>query len=227
MKNLLCTVIFLMYTLNSVHSFHLDVATMSIGEWYQEITYPTYENKKTYCEKHGYNFHFCVESKDLSRPIPWTKIKIIQELFEDPEVEWVFWTDADSLIMNSKIKLKSLIDRGYDIIVASDNNGINTGQFFIRNCEWSRDFLARIYAKEQFIYHGWWEQMSIIDEFNNNEIDRSHCKITKQRFMNSYPPEYIGGNHEYWHKGDFILHFAGHRGQQLVDLINKYSKIAR
>ena len=211
--------------INPLFSTQIHVATMSIGEWYQEVTYPSYVNKLAYCEKHGYPFHAYTESMDESRPIPWTKIKIIQELFEDPEVKWVFWTDADSLIMNSDIKLSRFLDSKYDMITACDQSGINTGQFFIRNCEWSRDFLARIYAKEEFIFHGWWEQMSIMDEFAKNSKDRIHCKVLKQRLINSYASEVYKSPHQYWHEGDFIVHFAGVRGQDLINLMNKYSQM--
>lgn len=206
-------------------SVHIDVATMSIGERYQEITYPSYENKLKYCESHGYPFHVFTESLDESRPIPWSKIKIIEKLFENPDCEWVFWTDADSLIMNPKIKLNQFIDERYDMITASDFNGINTGQFFIKNCKWSHDFLARIYAKEQFINHGWWEQMSIMDEFFHNKKDRRHLKILNQRRLNSYAPELYDNKNIYWHTGDFIIHFAGVRDIQLRDFMLKYSQI--
>jgi mannan polymerase II complex MNN10 subunit len=206
---------------------NIDVATMAIGEWYQQVTYPSYINKAAYCQRHGYPFHYYIESLDTSRPIPWSKIKIIQELFEDPKVEWVFWTDADSLVMNSRLKLKYLLDDRFDMITASDNNNINTGQFFIRNCAWSKDFLARIYSKEQFINHEWWEQMSIMDEYANNAKDRKHIKILKQRAMNSYAQEVYSDDRGYYRTGDFIIHFAGQRGQTLIDLMNKYSAMAK
>jgi hypothetical protein len=199
---------------------------MAVGDQYRAITYPSYKNKLAYCQKHDYNFFFYTESLDESRPIPWSKIKIIQEIFQDHHPKWVFWTDADSLIMNPKIKLKDLIDNRYDMIVASDVCGINTGQFFIRNCKWSRNFLKRIYAKEQFINHGWWEQMAIMDELAHNENDMSHVKILPQRVMNSYPPNidrpWIVDEGTY-QKDDFIIHFAGLRGDVLRDMMIKYS----
>ncbi len=205
----------------------IDVATMSIGEWYQTATLPSHVNKESYCDRHGYHFHAYTESLDESRPIPWSKIKIIQQLFEDAEVKWVFWTDADSLIMNSDIKLKWFLDDRYDMICATDDEHLNSGQFLIRNCKWSKDFLARIYAKEEFINNGWWEQAAMIDEFAKNPKDRRRCKLLKQRAMNSISFEQCQGEHAYWHEGDFIVHFMGARGQQLVDLMQKYSAMAK
>lgn len=207
----------------------IDVATMSIGEWYQTATWPSYVNKQAYCEHHGYRFHAYTDSMDTSRPIPWSKVLIILEIMENPDCEWVFWTDADSLIMNSKIKLKWFLDERYDMIVASDFNGINTGQFFIRNCAWSKDFLARVYAKTEYINNGWWEQAAIMDLYDRDDDTRDckHIKVLKQRAMNSYVPEIYQDKNVYWHKDDFIIHFAGIRGQQMADLMQKYSKLAK
>lgn len=208
-------------------SSQIHVATMSIGEWYQQATQPSYDNKAAYCDKHHYPFHAYTESLDESRPIPWSKIKIIQELFENPACEWVFWTDADSLIMNSKVQLKHFIDERYDMIAAQDNGHLNSGQFFIRNCAWSKDFLARIYAKEEFIWNGWWEQTSMMDEFAKNKSDRKHVKYLAQRAMNSCAYEYCQLEDAYWHENDFIIHFMGSRGQTLVDMMNKYCQMAK
>ena len=224
---ILSTILAFYLSISSLFCHQIDITTMSIGDDYQVFTYPCYENKKAYCEKHGYNFHYYTESKDLSKPIPWTKVKIIQELFQDPNIEWVFWTDADSLIMNPDIRLESFIDRRYDMIVASDFNDINTGQFFIRNCKWSRDFLERVYTNEGFIDHGWWEQDSFIDLYYNNKKDRRHIKILSQRCMNSYDPDTFSDKKIAWKSGDFIIHFAGIKGQKLINLILKYSQMTK
>lgn len=206
----------------------IHVATMSVGDWYQQATYPSYPNKEAYCEKHGYAFHAYTESLDTSRPIPWSKVLIILEIFDKyPDCKWVFWTDADSLIMNSDVRLEDHIDQTYDMIAATDSGHLNSGQMLIRNCKWSKDFLSRIYAKEEFINNGWWEQSAMMDEFENNHRDRKHCKLLKQRSMNSTSFEQCQGENAYWHEGDFIIHFAGARGDFLVYLMRKYADISK
>jgi len=220
--------IFFAYLVNDfscIYADNISVCTMAIGEDYQRITYATTENKIRYCEKHNHRFIYLMHSMDTSRPIPWSKILLIKRTMMSKKVDWVFWTDADSLIMNDNIKLEDLIDNRYDMIVASDHSGINTGQFFIRNCRWSRGFLKRVYAMTQHINHGWWEQKAIMDLYEMNESDRKHIKILDQRVMNSYAPEIYPENQAY-HEGDFIIHFAGVRGQTLIDLIVKYNEIS-
>lgn len=208
-------------------SAKIAMCSMAIGDTYWEMMLPTYFNKAHYACHHQYDLYYLRESLDPSRPHPWSKIKLIQEVFEEDKYTWVFWTDADSFIMNFDVRLKMFIDGRYDMIVASDCNGINTGQFFIRDCKWSRDFLKRIYAKKEFIFHPWWEQMSIMDELAKNKKDRKHVKILPQRALNSYPPESTNDKNGIYKKGDFIIHFAGCRGEFLIDLIAKYGEIAR
>lgn len=209
-----------------VYAAQIHVATMSVGEWYQQATYPAFVNKTRYCAKHNYPFHFYTESLDTSRPIPWSKVLIILEIFEKhPECDYVFWTDADSLIMNDSIKLSRYIDKRYNIVSGTDFNGINTGQFLIRNCEWSKEFLLRVYANEKWINNGWWEQASVMDLLRNNHSDRKQVKLLKQRTMNSYAPDLYENRYVRYHEGDFIIHFAGVRGKALQDLMYKYYPI--
>lgn len=210
-----------------IQASNLTVATMVIGEEYGNMVLPGIPNKARYCRHHGYNFALFTETMDATRPIPWTKIKIIQYLFKNPKVKWVFWSDADSLFMNSHIKLKRFLDKRYDLILASDDNGINSGQFFIRNCEWSKKFLADVYNQEQFINHGWWEQKAIMHLYETKPKIHKHIKILPQRCINSYAPEVKSDPNMCWQEGDFILHFAGQKGQGLTDFMNKYSEMAK
>jgi hypothetical protein len=199
---------------------------MAIGKKYQKMTYPSFINKTVYCKLQGYPFHFYTESLDTTRPIPWTKVLIMLQIMEDPEVEWVFWTDADSLIMNPKIELTQFINNDYDMITASDENGINTGQFLMKNCEWSKNFLHRIYAMTEYIHDCWWEQRAITVQLANSHDDMSHVLVLEQREINSYAPEIFSNSSSAWQKGDFLIHFAGIHDQRLVGLMNKYSKLS-
>lgn len=199
------------------------MCSMAIGVEYQRTVAPAIASKAEYCRKQGYPFHNLTYTLDPNRPIPWSKILLVEKLLEDCETDWVFWSDADAIVMNKKIKLKRFVDENYDMIVGSDDNGINTGQFLMRNCEWSKDFLKRVYAKTEYIHHGWWEQKAIMDLYANNPEDKKHIKVLPQRDMNSYTPQH-GPIHGY-QKGDFIIHFAGIRGQDLINLIEKWSKL--
>jgi hypothetical protein len=184
---------------------NIIITTMSIGEEYINKTYLGIINKQNYANKYNYTFINYNYSLDANRPIPWSKILIIQKHLKD--AEWIFWTDADSLIMNDKIKIETLIDNNYNFILSRDFNNYNTGQFLIKNCDWSFDFLDRVYKKDIYINHSWWEQMAIIDILDNNSSDYNHTKIIPQNKINSYIDNYKSG--------DFIIHFPN-KGNKLI-----------
>jgi hypothetical protein len=69
-------------------------------------------NKFEYAQRYNYDF-LCVKNYEgYDRPISWYKIKKVIELL--PQYDWVFWTDADALIMNQTIPLEDIITREFE-----------------------------------------------------------------------------------------------------------------
>lgn len=161
-------------------------------------------NKYQYCKKHGYMFLSVPNSLDDTRPPSWSKIKLVRRNLT--AYEWIFWTDADSLIMNPGIRLESFLDTDADLVITDDQNGINAGQFFIRDSEASFKFLAEVWNRVEFLHHDWCEQAAmakVIEEGFPIKV----CKLP-QRSFNSYPQNY--------QTGDFLLHFAGPENKVLM-----------
>ncbi|HEY2810417.1 MAG TPA: class I SAM-dependent methyltransferase [Rhabdochlamydiaceae bacterium] len=208
-------------------AFASDIAVVSlaVGSNYKKSVQAGLENKRLYCKIHGYDFICGEEVLDSSRPIPWSKIVLIQNVLAQSCYKWVFWTDADSLIMNLGIRLEEFIDEDYNLIIGKDYNAVNSGQFFIKNCPWSVQLLANIYAHTECINHPWWEQSALILEMEHNSSVRQLTKVVSQRQFNSYPSE-IAGNltPALYQPGDFILHFPSIRDlDALFELMCKYS----
>lgn len=70
------------------------------------------QNRKDYCDHHGYIYEFIDISKyDLGGAhAVWKKIPAIVEAFnKHPEAQWVFWLDLDAIIMTPSRDLNSLI----------------------------------------------------------------------------------------------------------------------
>jgi hypothetical protein len=95
------------------------------------------------------------------------------------DIDWFFWSDTDVLLMNYTIPLESMVVQRDDVhIIASKwtvssgfqsytnlhsdtietASGINpawftfhTGNFFIRNCDWSYNFIRSVYTDIRFI----------------------------------------------------------------------------
>ncbi|MBA3721548.1 MAG: class I SAM-dependent methyltransferase [Parachlamydiaceae bacterium] len=204
-----------------------DIAVVSLaaGDEYQKIVNLSVENKNSYCQQHGYDFICGKESLDPSRPIQWTKIPLILKAMENPSYKWIFWTDADSLIMNLATPVEELIDEKYNFIIAKDFNGINAGQFLIKNCDWSKEFLKNIYAHTECIDHPWWSQKAMIIEFEQKPPLQTFVKYIPQRLINSYASEANRVSHNSTYRpGDFVIHFAGVDDFNLKKLMDVYSK---
>jgi len=205
-----------------------DIAVVSIaaGENYQQKVKLGIENNRYYCQQHGYDFIFSDQSEDTSRHIYWSKIALVLKTLQKPTYKWVVWIDADALIMNHGIPLEDLIDEKYNFIISRDSSGINSGVFFIKNCDWSRDFLKSVYARTDCLKNANPEQDAIKLQIQLPAY-KAFTKIVPQRFFNSYEGNYYHRHTNIaYQPGDFIVHFAGLNltlGFSLSDLCQKYA----
>ena len=158
-------------------------------------------NKRRYCDHHGYEFLEETSGFDASRPPSWSKLLFVRRHL--PQFDWLFWTDADSLIMNNSMRLEEFIEDGADLVLTHDDFGIglyvvSMGQFLIRNCEWSLRFLQEVWEQRRFIHNRMWEQAAVQHLLEQRDLS-DHVHVVTQRRFNSYLPHY--------RKGDFLLHF--------------------
>jgi hypothetical protein len=151
--------------------------------------------KRPYAERHGYVYIEETSSLNASRPTAWSKILAVKRHL--PRFDWLFWTDADSLVTNPDVRLEAFLDTDHDLIVSRDPAEFSTGHFLIRNCAWSQTFLAEVWAQKEFIDHPWWEQGAVI-HLMQQPRHRERLKILPKRAFNSHVDD-----HE---DGDFILH---------------------
>lgn len=81
---------------------------------------------------------------------------LIGELAKNPEnrASWLMWVDGDSIIIDPELKSEMFLpppDFDYvNYLVAKDQNGMNTGIFFLRVCDWSVKFMAKALAYPLF-----------------------------------------------------------------------------
>jgi len=110
----------------------------------QTITFP---NHAAYAAKHKYTIIDASNWIDPSRPPAWSKIQAVKRLLTLPEhydCDWVMWMDADTLIMDSQVKLESLLPAGrsIDLILTEDHSfAYSSGVWLIRKSAWSLQFL--------------------------------------------------------------------------------------
>ena len=175
--------------------------TKNLDDW----AYIAVENKKRYARLNNYDL---VSKRGLYKTKPkrhpsWHSLSLILEILETSNIDWVFWSDVDALIMDYTVKLESFMKPNCDIIIPSQgqgeycgiktNNCLCCGHYFIKNTQWSKDFLRHLWKwpkDEYYRYrnYGYWEQCGMNYMFNENEMDfDKHVYIEpKNRAFNSF-----------------------------------------
>lgn len=186
--------------------------TLCFPSEYKKVVEIGIEIKEEYCKLHNYSLILETgpECIDRSRPLPWSKINVILKYLN--KFDYVFWSDADTIIKNFKIKLEDLINLYNDnkaLIVAIDGLGNpNTGNFFVRNCPQAFNMLNEIYNQQDYIFHDWWENGAFIKLLNTNSIFKFQVHLEKNsRLFNAFT---FGSNP--YRSGDFLIHYVGLEG---------------
>lgn len=203
------------------HDYKYD----SIGKW-------AHLNKASYAQKHGYDFFLYSESLDPTRLGYWNKIIAIKNHLKD--YDWIFWLDSDALIINFDIKLENLIDEEFDFITTRDHfdlDSINSGQFLIKNCDWSFNFLNAWYSLNHIQKQPGFDNGALKILVNEFESIRPRVKIIPLRMLSSYVSKFSIYLREYqqysipidnlYQDGDFIIHLAGFSHNERIELMEK------
>mmetsp|Transcript_75444 Transcript_75444/g.219145 ORF Transcript_75444/g.219145 Transcript_75444/m.219145 type:complete len:344 (-) Transcript_75444:51-1082(-) len=115
----------------------------------------TWSNKQSYADKYGY--HLFDESKNLdrSRPPSWSKIKAVRRLLMEENCDWVWWVDADTVIMNSDKRLEDFLptnESPQDLLLSQDHNGgFNAGGWLIRFSPFALEFLDTWWDMKDYV----------------------------------------------------------------------------
>lgn len=116
-----------------------------------------------------------VRGRVTDRPPAWNKIKVVESLF-DHGYDFVFWVDADAVVMRRDIDIRAEIEEGRDLYLAAHQIELrpmpgmlvrldvpNTGVMLLRNSPWMRAFLAEVWERKEYLTHRWWENAAVID----------------------------------------------------------------
>lgn len=186
---------------------------MITNEISSEITRLSIQDKIDYALRHQYSL--VIDSPRTSRPVAWSKLVSILNLF-DQGYEWIWCLDRDTIITNPFIEVLKLLDRihkNYSIVMSHDCETINTGSMFLRNTQWTKNFIKKVqdaYITEVVARDNWFENRAFSIFYDRNE-DFMYAKLflLPQWSINVYPIENKCSNKRPYMYGDFLLHFAG------------------
>jgi len=130
------------------------------GDWIMQLAV---RNKLMYATLHGYKTWWSTElvsAWDLEAA--WNKIPLLYVLMhpESPVtqgIEWMLWMDDDAIFtdMNFTFPFDDYDASGINLVIwgdpqrvfrGNDVQGLNTGVFLLRKCEWSRQLMAEVAA---------------------------------------------------------------------------------
>jgi len=210
----------------------IAVVTFAVGADYKRAMAPGLESKRSWCARHGYDFHCGGDSVwDRSRPIPWSKLLYLQSFLND--YDYLFVSDADVLITNPAARIEDVIlpELGTkDLLWTLDAcDHLNSGNMLLR-CSahsWIRSFFDLVWNQKELIHHIWWENAAMIQVLQTVPDHAAHvATCTKSWLFNAYlfgptglavdPPRRL------WQEEDLLLHFAGvYRGSK-INTMMKY-----
>lgn len=175
----------------------MKIAVVSFGDaGVKDWTEHSFPNFQAYCDTQGYDF-IGGNKAVTNRPPAWEKIPLLYGVMDS--YDWLMWIDADALIMRHDFRIEDFLS-DHDFIV-SGNKTINSGVFFVRCCDFSRQFLKDIYAQNKFINHVWWENAALIHLLNYSHYSKSdRIRLDNYATYNVFPDRF---------RNDFIIHFAG------------------
>lgn len=183
--------------------------------------------KRRYCKRHGYEFltptlpgNRCNEEEKYG----FKRLVLLVDLLKSNAYDWIWVVGCDVLITNPSIKLESLIDDNFGLVIGTEPGGVGMDSFLIRRARGGLELMERLLAYRDHPVGGAHEQ-STLDSIRSESEVAKVIKVLPQRALNSYKystlhqyaflhPGFVTGtdalgNSGEWQPGDFVLHTPG------------------
>lgn len=195
------------------------ILTLAIGADFRRDLADCLSSKESYAAKHGYTYIQAGEEFwDRSRPIAWSKIPFLLDFFKTKaaDYDYIWFSDADVYITNQDIPLTAISSQmpaSADLLLNVDAwHNVNSGNMLMRlsgsSTAWLIDYFQRVWNRTSDLYHIWYENKAMIDEYEGQPSDKSHIFFNRNhKLFNAYLNGRDG--EPLWEPADFLVHFAG------------------
>lgn len=192
----------------------------------EELASLTLPNKRKYCERHGYEFVAPpLEDAGINSVAMYgfRRLPMVIEKLKTGDYDWIWVAGCDVIVTNQAIKLESITDENYGMIVSAEALTVCMDSFLVSpRCIL---FLERVMSHREKPIGDFHEQ-STIEELVKLDEFKGIRKVVPQRVMNSYRystmdmygflserfltgTDSLGFSGE-WQPGDFVFHCPGH-----------------
>jgi hypothetical protein len=190
-------------------------AKVAVNSGFEDVVYErALKTHIEHAEHHGYPMYVGRENAadGMFNKIAFILSIVLQELYKPAEerVEWLFYFDADTIIMNKRIPL-DIFEPPLDYdhvkyIAARDWNGLNAGVLILRVDPWTVELLSRTmtykhyHPDESYVF----EEQTILARLTENDPEfRKAALYVPRGWINAY----FYGMHEV-KPGMLLSHFA-------------------
>lgn len=194
------------------------ILTLAIGADFRRDLAPCLDSKRAYAAKHGYTYvQGGEEFWDRERPVAWSKIPFLLDFIAKraADFDYIWFSDADVYITNLNTPLTAVVKAALpaekDIALNVDSWGnVNSGNMLMKLSAgtWLADYFRRVWERTADLYHIWYENKAMIDEYEATPTDKARIEFhsnpkTFNAYLNGRPGAAL------WEQGDFLVHFAG------------------
>ena len=173
-------------------------AKIAVASGFEDILYErALDTHVQHAKKHGYPMYMARENAadGMFNKIAYIMDVLLNELFKPAEdrVEWLFYFDADSIIMNQEVPLE-IFEPPSDFnhinwMAGKDYNGLNAGVFLLRVNQWSLNLLNRVmtykhyHPDEEYVF----EEQTILARLTENDEEFTQQSIyVPKAWFNAY-----------------------------------------
>lgn len=202
---------------------NVAIVQCATPEAYFEKVQTGVELTQRYAQRQGYDYLFFDHMPfEMTKHVSWYKLKLVQQCFEG--YDWLFWLDADTVIMDHNRRLEEFLNTEKDFVFSHGIIGkVCAGVWFTRTTDRAKEQLNRWFDGIEGP-QGWlWEEFAVNADLNPEYVEIND-RLAGMHRLNGWAKRdqwYTPGKH-------WIAHIAGRNYPQgmLTEFMERYAKSA-